>query len=72
MIARRTPTVVALAPILFLLGVAPARAADEDVEAGSVSAVVVTAPRDTAYRAERTLTATRTDTPLRDVPRRSR
>ena len=68
MIARRTPTAVALAPILFLLGVTSAWASDEDVEADSVSAVVVTAPRDTAYRADRTITATRTDTPLRDVP----
>ena len=67
MITRRAPTLIALAPIILLLGAAPVRAED-DVEAGSVSAVIVTAPRDIDYSATRTTTATKTDTPLRDVP----
>ena len=67
MFTRRAPTLIALAPIILLVGTLPVRA-EEDADAGTVSAVVVTAPRDVDYSATRTSTATRTDTPLRDVP----
>lgn len=67
MTARRTPSAVCLAPLLLLLGATPGHAED-DGGSGSVSAVVVTAPRDIDYSAARTSSATKTDTPLRDVP----
>ena len=67
MIAHRALTLVALAPVVWLLGSAPALA-EVDADAGSVSTLVVTAPRDVDYGAKRTSTATKTDTPLRDVP----
>ncbi|WP_411288394.1 TonB-dependent receptor [Phenylobacterium sp.] len=71
MILRRPPTLAALAPLLLALGAVPAQA-DEGaafvLAAADVSGVVVTAPRDDTYHAKRTSSATRTDTPLLDVP----
>ncbi|MDO9245414.1 MAG: TonB-dependent siderophore receptor [Phenylobacterium sp.] len=63
--ARRNAALVALAPLMLALASHEARAADADAE---VAGVTVTAPRDDAYRAMSTTTATKTDTPLRDVP----
>ncbi|MFN9848161.1 MAG: TonB-dependent receptor [Alphaproteobacteria bacterium] len=62
----RLSVAATLAPLILALGVAPAQS--EDAEAPEVSALVVTARRDVDYGASRTSTATRTDTPLRDVP----
>jgi len=67
MITRRAPTLIALAPVILLLGAVPVRA-EEDGDAVTVTGVVVTAARDVDYSATRTSTATKTDTPLRDVP----
>lgn len=67
MLMRRAPTLVALTPMVLMLSAAPVCAAD-DADVGAVSGVVVTAPRDIDYNARRTSTATKTDTPLRDVP----
>jgi catecholate siderophore receptor len=63
-------SLVALAPLALASLVASAAHAEgaEADGAAQVSGVVVTAPRDEAYDAKRTSTATRTDTPLRDVP----
>ncbi|WP_068877961.1 MULTISPECIES: TonB-dependent siderophore receptor [unclassified Phenylobacterium] len=67
--ARRNATLVALAPLMLALACQEARAADAaDADAAEVSGVTVIAPRDDAYRAQSTTTATKTDTPLRDVP----
>jgi catecholate siderophore receptor len=68
--ARRNATLVALAPLMFALASQEARAADAEAAASSaeVSSVTVIAPRDDAYRVQSTATATKTDTPLRDVP----
>jgi catecholate siderophore receptor len=66
MILSRLSVAVTLAPLILALGVAPAQS--EDAEAPEVSALVVTARRDIDYGSSRTSTATRTDTPLRDVP----
>lgn len=55
---------LALAIASLMLG-EPARA---DEAATEVAGVIVTAIRDKGYQADRTSTATRTDTPLRDVP----
>lgn len=52
---------------MLVLGHHEARAAD-GADAAEVSGVTVIAPRDDAYRAQTTPTATKTDTPLRDVP----
>lgn len=60
-------TAAALAPLLLALAASAARA-EEAAEAAEVSGVTVIAPRDDAYRVERTATATKTDTALRDVP----
>ncbi len=60
----RSATAV-LAPFLIAAAAVPACAAEDVAE---VSGVVVTAPRTDTYRAERTTSATRTDTPLVDVP----
>jgi len=65
--ARRNATLVALAPLMLALACREARAADA-ADAAEVSGVTVIAPRDDAYRAQSTTTATKTDTPLRDVP----
>ena len=64
---RRNATFVALAPLMLALA---AQAAHADDAAGSaeVSGLTVIAPRDDTYRAKSTATATKTDTPLRDVP----
>ena len=62
MTARRNAAVLALAPMILAAGAAAAE------EAAEVSGVQVIAPRDHSYRAETTVTATKTDTPLRDVP----
>lgn len=64
---RRVSTAAALAPLLLTLGVTAAWS-DEAADAPEVSGVVVTARRDVDYGASRTSTATKTDTPLRDVP----
>ncbi|WP_293676216.1 TonB-dependent siderophore receptor [uncultured Phenylobacterium sp.] len=58
---------MAAAPLILALGAQAARA-EEVAAPADVSPVVVTAPKDDTYRAERTSSATRTDTPLRDVP----
>jgi catecholate siderophore receptor len=67
---RRSRIAVALAPVLLACLASAARAAETATvtEAPEVSGIVVTAPRDESYRAKRSSTATRTDTPLRDVP----
>ncbi|MDZ4054273.1 MAG: TonB-dependent siderophore receptor [Phenylobacterium sp.] len=67
MIARRNATLVALGPLMLALAGQEARAADA-AEAAQISTVTVIAPRDDAYRAASTTTATKTDTQLRDVP----
>lgn len=67
MIARRNATLVALAPLILALASQEAMAANA-ADAPQVSDVTVIAPRDDAYRAASTTTATKTDTPLRDVP----
>ena len=56
------PVALALISLTFGTG---ARA---DEAATEVAGVIVTAARDKGYQAERSSTATRTDTPLRDVP----
>lgn len=70
MLARRSPAHVALVPLMLALScqVAHADEAGEDAAAGEVSGVIVVGHRDDAYRARSTATATRTDTPVRDVP----
>lgn len=65
--ARRNATLVALAPLMLALACQEAQAADA-ADTAEVSGVTVIAPRDDAYRAKSTATATKTDTPLRDVP----
>jgi catecholate siderophore receptor len=62
----RNRALVAAAPLLLAL-VGQAAHADDDAVA-DVSPVVVTAPKDDTYRADRSSTATRTDTALRDIP----
>ena len=64
---RRRRAVAALAPLLIGIGALPTYAAEAD-DAAEVSGVVVTAPRNDTYRAERTTSATKTDTPLVNVP----
>jgi catecholate siderophore receptor len=63
---RRLSTAAALAPLFMALGVTSVQA--DDAAAPEVSPLVVTARRDVDYNASRTSTATKTDTPLRDVP----
>jgi len=65
--ARRNATLVALAPLILALACQEAWA-DDAADTAEVSGVTVIAPRDDAYRAQSTTTATKTDTPLRDVP----
>lgn len=65
--ARRHTTLVALAPLMLALACQEAQAADA-ADAAEISGVTVIAPRDDAYRAQSTATATKTDTALRDVP----
>lgn len=65
--ARRPTTLVALAPLMLALACQDARAADA-ADAAEIGGVTVIAPRDDAYRARSTATATKTDTALRDVP----
>lgn len=66
---RRNAAFVALAPLILALAGEPARAEDAAADAaGEVSGVTVFGQRDDAYRAKSTATATKTDTPLRDVP----
>ncbi|HEY0648670.1 TonB-dependent siderophore receptor [Phenylobacterium sp.] len=64
---RRHAVVIALAPLVFASGSASAHAAEAG-DAAEVSGVTVIAPRDDTYRAQRTVTATKTDTALRDTP----
>jgi len=63
---RRSSIAIALAPLLAALGAQNAWA--DDAATVDISGVVVIAPKDDAYRAERTSAATKTDAPLRDVP----
>jgi len=65
--ARRNVALVALAPLMFALACQQAPAAYA-AEAADISGVTVIAPRDDTYQAQSTATATKTDTPLRDVP----
>src|SRR5688500_12505973 len=58
---------VALAPLMLALAAHGAQAAD-GADTAEVTGVTVIAPRDDAYRAQRTPTATKTDTAVRDVP----
>ena len=51
-----------------LMALALGTAAHAEEAATEVSGVIVTAARDKDYQADRSLAATRTDTPLRDVP----
>src|SRR3990167_3816792 len=55
---------------MLVLGCPAAHAAHaaEAAEEAEISGVTVIAPRDDAYQARSTTTATKTDTPLRDVP----
>ena len=69
MLARRNATLAAVAPLMLALACQEARADDAAADAaGEVSGVTVIGQRDEAYRATSTATATKTDTPLRDVP----
>lgn len=62
---RRNQYLAAAAPLLLVLSASAARAAEAMAE---VSPLTVVAPEDRAYKAERTTTATKTDTPLLNVP----
>ncbi|MFD3264338.1 TonB-dependent receptor [Phenylobacterium ferrooxidans] len=64
---RLNATAIALAP-LILAACASAASASETATAQELSGVTVTGPKDETYRAERISTATRTDTPLLNVP----
>lgn len=69
MLARRNPAHIALVPLMLALSCQAAHADEAAADAaGEVSGVTVIGQRDDAYRAKNTATATKTDTPLRDVP----
>lgn len=73
MSARPYFAAIALGPLLLALASHDARADDAAAEAaaeaaGEISGVTVIGRRDDTYQAKTTATATKTDTPLRDVP----
>lgn len=64
MTARHKTIAIALSPVILATGAAAA----EGGEQAQISGVQVIAPRDDSYRVEATVTATKTHTPLQDVP----
>lgn len=67
MIPRRNAAFISLAPLVLWAAASGARAEDADGEV-QLTGVQVIGSRADAYRADSTAAATRTDTPLRDVP----
>lgn len=64
---RRAHYLAAAAPLVLVLAATSAGATDT-LTSPQVSSLTVVAPQDDAYKVERTGTATRTDTPLANVP----